>query len=148
MEVKMNEGVLQMMRIRTRYLIVFLLISMFFVGCNQAKEETGNSIVSISLECLRPTKDEICTDQFFDDTQSIRLFKNAITHAVKMPGELNYIAEYEMIVTYTNDTELKYHLSLGTDRTMSGLLVNTSNSGEGYEIPLEYANDLRERLEE
>lgn len=136
-----------MMPIKTSCLIVFLLISVFFVGCTQAKEETGNSIIFISLECLRPTKDEICKDQFFDDTRSIRLFENAITHTVKMSGELNYIAEYEMIVTYTNDTELKYHLSLGTDRTMNGLLVNTSNSGQGFEIPLDYANDLRERME-
>lgn len=136
-----------MMPNRTSYLIVFLLISVFFVGCTQTKEESGNSIISISLECLQPAKSESCKDQFFDDTQSITLFEKAINHAVKMPGELNYIAEYEMMVTYTNDTELKYHLSLGTDRTMNGLLVNISNSGQGYEIPLKYANELREQLE-
>ncbi|WP_422657519.1 hypothetical protein ACK8P5_17375 [Paenibacillus sp. EC2-1] len=136
-----------MMPIKTSCLIVFLLISVFFVGCTQAKEESGNSIISISLECLQPAKGESCKDQFFDDTQSIILFENAINHAVIMPGELNYIAEYEMMVTYTNDTELKYHLSLGTDRTMNGLLVNTSNSSQGYEIPLKYANELREQLE-
>lgn len=137
-----------MMRIRTRYLIVFLLISVFFMGCNQSEKDTKNSIISISLECLQPNEDEMCMDQFLDDTQSITLFENAITHAVKMPGELNYIAEYKMTVTYTNDTELKYHLSLGTDEAMNGLLVDTSNSGQGYEIPLEYANDLREWLEQ
>lgn len=91
MEVKMNEGVLQMMRIRTRYLTVFLLISVFFVGCTQDKEESGNSIISINLECLRPTKDEICKDQFFDDIQSIRLFEMQLLMQLKCQVSLTIL---------------------------------------------------------
>lgn len=131
---------------KTKLVIVILLLSMFVMGCNQSEEDSKNSMISINLECFQTHKDEMCQDHYFDDMQSITMFENAINHAIKMPGELNYIAEYEMTVTFMDNTELRYDLSLGTDQSMKGLLVDKSNTSQGYEIPVEDANLLRELL--
>ncbi|WP_160032182.1 hypothetical protein [Paenibacillus sp. An7] len=64
--------------------------------------------------------------------------------AVENLGELDYSAEYNMTIFYSNDVTTNYHLSLGSHRTVKGLLVNQENTSQGYEISVDHANKLRD----
>ncbi|QWU15315.1 hypothetical protein [Paenibacillus sophorae] len=134
-----------MINIHKRYLVAILLILVFVTGCNN-KTDSNDSITSIRLDCLQPIKDELCESKYFENARSIKIIEEAINNAIKMKGELNYVAEYSLTVTFANNTTKNYHLSLGSDRTMNGLLVDQSDTGQGYEISMKYANHLRDLL--
>ncbi|AJS59314.1 hypothetical protein [Paenibacillus sp. IHBB 10380] len=134
-----------MININTRYLVAILLILVFITGCNN-NTDPNDSISSIRLDCLQTNNDELCESKYFDDTQSIKIFEEAINNAIKMLGNLDYVAEYNLTFTSSNNTTKNYHLSLGSDRSMKGLLVDQSNSSQGYEVPMKYANQLRDIL--
>ncbi|OAB42339.1 hypothetical protein [Paenibacillus antarcticus] len=134
-----------MININTRHLVAILLLLVIITGCNN-NTDSNVSITSIGLECPKTTNDELCESKYLDDAQSIKIFEEAINKAIKMQGILNYVAEYNMTISNSNNTTKNYHLSLGTDRLMNGLLVDQSNSGQGYEIPMKYANQLRDVL--
>ncbi|WP_442601824.1 hypothetical protein [Paenibacillus sp. KN14-4R] len=120
------------------------LMLLFISGCN--KPGMNDSINQIKLECLQSFNEEKCENQDFNNDQSLKIFEEAITTATKMLGELNYGAEYNMTITYSNNTIKNFHLSLGSDRSMKGLLVDQTNTSQGYEISMKYANQLRDLL--
>ena len=121
------------------------LVLLFISGCNES-DNTNNSIISVKLECLHSVNEGKCENKYFEDVQSLMIFEEAIAVTTKMTGDLNYIAEYSMIITYSNNTNKNYHLSLGSNRSMKGLMVDQTNSSQGYEISTEYANQLRDLL--
>jgi hypothetical protein len=131
--------------INTRDLVAILLLLVIITGCNN-NTDSIISITSIGLDCNKTTNDELCESKYLDDPQSIKIFEEAINKAIKMEGILDYSAEYNMTITHSNNTTKNYHLSLGTDRLLNGLLVDQSNSSQGYEIPKKYANQLRDVL--
>ncbi|OAB40920.1 hypothetical protein PMSD_00815 [Paenibacillus macquariensis subsp. defensor] len=135
----------RVININSRYLVAILLILVFITGCNN-NTDSNDSITSIRLECSKTNNDELCESKYLDDSQSIKIFEEAINNAMKMEGILNYVAEYSLTITNSNNTTKNYHLSLGSDRLMNGLLVDQSNSSQGYEIPMKYANQLRDVL--
>lgn len=135
----------RVININTRHLITILLIVVFISGCNN-KTDSNVSITSIGLDCPKTINNELCESEYLDDAQSIKIFEEVINKSTKMEGILNYAAEYNMTISNSNNTTKNYHLSLGTDRLMNGLLVDQSNSSQGYEIPMKYANQLRDVL--
>ena len=122
-----------------------MLLLVIITGCNNNTNSIV-SITSIKLECPKTTNDELCESVYLDDAQSIKIFEEAISNTYKSEGILNYIAEYNMTISNSNNTIMNYHLYLGTDRLENGLLVDQSNSSQGYEIPMKYANQLRDLL--
>ncbi|MNP54463.1 hypothetical protein D3C76_1490190 [compost metagenome] len=68
---------------------------------------------------------------------------NAIGNAELLPGNLNYLAQYKMSVTNTDQSVTKYDFSIGTDPKMKALLVDGIDTTNGYSISLEDANQLR-----
>lgn len=131
--------------IKIRNLAAIVLVILFITGCNTTEIE--EPITSIELECKNPISAEKCENHSFNDKKSIKIFEEAINTAVEMLGVLNYSAEYSMTISYSNNTTVHYDLSLGTDRTMKGLLVDQENSTQGYEISVENANQLRDLVD-
>ncbi|WP_139997492.1 hypothetical protein [Paenibacillus paridis] len=133
-----------------KYLLVFVSASLllFILGCNEKSQDASltNNEVLIDLVCIAHTGTNECSDRKFSDLESFELFKTAADRAVKMQGILNYAAEYTLSITFQNQITKKYHLSLGTDREMKGLLVDLANTHEGYEIPITEANKLRDLM--
>lgn len=132
-----------------KYLLTFLLLTLIMIlGCNEKNQDSiqENGGVSVNLICSRQDNTNKCTDQQFNDIQSFQVFKTAIDGAEKMPGILNYIAEYNLKIKFQDQTTKTYHLSLGTNSDMKGLLVDFENTNQGYEIPIVDANKLRELI--
>lgn len=118
------------------------------IGCNEKNQDSiqENGGVSVNLICSRQDNIKECTDQQFNDLQSFQVFKTALDSAEKMPGMINYVAEYNLKIKFQDQTTKTFHLSLGTDKDMNGLLVDLENTNQGYEIPVIHANKLRELI--
>ncbi|RXZ77603.1 hypothetical protein EBB07_30295 [Paenibacillaceae bacterium] len=132
-----------------KYLLTFFLLTLIMIlGCNEKNQDSiqENDGVSVNLICSRQDNTNECTDKQFNDLQSFQVFKTALDSAEKMPGILNYIAEYNLKIKFQDQITKAYHLSLGTNRDMKGLLVDLENTNQGYEIPVVDANKLRELI--
>ena len=132
-----------------KYLLTFFLLTLIMIlGCNEKNQDSiqENGGVSVNLICSRQDNTNECTDKQFNDLQSFQVFKTALDSAEKMSGILNYIAEYNLKIKFQDQTTKAYHLSLGTNRDMKGLLVDLENTNQGYEIPVVDANKLRELI--
>lgn len=120
------------------FALLLLLMLLGITGCG------SKSIVSIELECQRLERVEKCSNYSSSNEQIMKKFERAIDTATKLPGALDYAAEYRMTITYSDHTIAKYDLSLGAERGKKGLLVDLNHSEVGYEIGKTYANQLRE----
>lgn len=116
------------------------------MSMEKQEEWLTKEIESITLTCLPNFGKKPCENRKFADSSAVERFRQAVHRAEKMPGMLNYVAEYLMTVTFHDLTKRDFHLSLGTDRDQSGLLVPLFDTTQGYEIPVEEANRLRELL--
>lgn len=131
--------------INIRSVAAIIIVMICITGCTKSEpKDSINSITSIELECNTPISEVKCENQSFNDEESIKIFEEAINTASEMLGELNYSAEYNMTISYANDITENYHLSLGSRRTVKGLLVNQENTSQGYEISVDHANKLRD----
>lgn len=110
------------------------------------KEWLSKEIESIALTCQPNFGKKPCENRRIEDPSAVERFRQAVHRAEKMSGDIDYGAEYLMTVTFHDKTNRDFHLSLGTDRNQSGLLVPLSDTTQGYEIPVEEANRLRELL--
>lgn len=141
-----------------RYVVVLLIGVLLISGCSDQipgsnLEQTPssysdqtpsqiNTTKTIKVKCLQKS----CTEFTSQDEEIVATFEDIVNQAEKRPGILNYVAEYKLEFINSEQEIETFHLSLGTDRTMLGLLVNTSNTHQGYEISIEHANRLRELL--
>lgn len=141
-----------------RYVVVLLIGVLLISGCSDQipgsnLEQTPssysdqtpsqiNTTKTIKVKCLQKS----CTEFTSQDEEIVATFEDIINQAEKRPGILNYVAEYKLEFINSEQEIETFYLSLGTDRTMLGLLVNTSNTHQGYEISIEHANRLRELL--
>ncbi|MFC6333033.1 hypothetical protein ACFP56_10395 [Paenibacillus septentrionalis] len=141
-----------------RYVVVLLIGVLLISGCSdqtpssnlaqtpsnysdQTPSQTNNT-KTIKVKYLQKLDTEFTSQ----DEEIVATFEDIVNQAEKRPGILNYVAEYKLEFINAEQKIGTYHLSLGTDRTMLGLLVNTSNTHQGYEISIEHANRLRELL--
>ena len=133
--------------INIKCVVAIVIVLMFITGCTKSEPKDAiTSITSIDLECNTPISEVKCENQSFNDEESIKIFEEAINTAVEMLGQLDYSAEYSMTISYSNNATKKHDLSLGSDRTMSGLLVDHMNTSQGYEISVDHANKLRDLI--
>lgn len=134
-----------MILINIRSVAAIVIVLIFITGCTKSEpKDSVNNITAIELECNTPISEAKCENQLFNDEESIKLFEEAINTAVENLGELDYSAEYNMTIFYSKDVTTNYHLSLGSHRTVKGLLVNQENTSQGYEISVDHANQLRD----
>ncbi|MFB9326570.1 hypothetical protein ACFFSY_11655 [Paenibacillus aurantiacus] len=102
-----------------------------------------DEIVTVELLCHQGLPNPGCVDWQSVEPEPINAFIEAVKSAERMAGQLNYMAQYDLNLIYRNQTTKRYHIALGTDRTMNGLLVDLENTSQGYSIPAEQANKLR-----
>ncbi|MFC4098121.1 hypothetical protein [Paenibacillus xanthanilyticus] len=101
-------------------------------------------IALVELLCHEGLPNPGCTDWQADAPEAIHAFVQAIRSAESMAGPINDMAQYDMNLVYRNQTTKRYHITLGTDRGMNGMLVDLENTDQGYAIPAEQANKLRD----
>jgi hypothetical protein len=133
-----------------KYLLTFFLLTLvIIIGCNEKNQQDAileNDGVSVNLICNQQENTNDCIDQQFNDLQSFQVFKTALDSGEKMLGVIDYVAEYNLNITFQDQTTKAFHLSLGTNREMKGLLVDLKNTSQGYEIPVKQANKLRDLI--
>lgn len=112
-----------------------------------------NKITAIRLQCVdlcREDRDatEPFTEKTFTVESEIRVFEQAMNRAIKMDGNLDYGTYFLMYISYKDGTQKEYVLNISNDdqEGLTGLLVDTTDSGQGYEIPEEAHTALRKLI--
>ncbi|WP_219837196.1 hypothetical protein [Paenibacillus sp. R14(2021)] len=124
---------------RKWFLIVVLLLILGITGFGK-DVLYGKDIVHIELECA-----DLCktmktppfrgNDYTFSKTDEVRIFQQAISKAVKMKDDLDYGVMFFMYLAFEDGTEKKFMLNVADEDERTALLVDTTDSGQGYEIP-------------
>ncbi|MEK5238278.1 hypothetical protein NST99_21555 [Paenibacillus sp. FSL L8-0470] len=121
-----------------------------FIGILTSLRIKDTRIKSIRLECADLCKEGAdksgpFTEKTFTDEHELEVFANALNKAVKINGELNYVTCFLMHISYLDGTQKKYVLNISDSEQegITGLLVDTEDSGQGYEIPERIHNELR-----
>ena len=132
---------------------LFLILAILVLGgCGQQNSITNTPLTegekqvkSIQLTCTSVCK-ELYKDQFetriYNDEESLALFMETIENAVEIPGILDYVVLYDMVVTFEDETTMNYYLNIEIEKDRKGLLVEASNSSKGYSISSELYNRL------
>ncbi|MBB3070040.1 hypothetical protein FHS14_003035 [Paenibacillus baekrokdamisoli] len=123
--------------------IIFLVIGI--VGC-KSEVLNGKEIVAIKLECsdlCKKTPNAPFNQKILTDIDEIKIFERSISKAVKMKGELDYDVMFMMYVSFEDSTQKKFVLNVDDEAGRTALLVDTADSGQGYEIPKDQTNELR-----
>jgi hypothetical protein len=114
---------------------------------NEKEIINDKEVVSIKLECgselCKKKGDVPFSEKTFEDAKEIKLFVKAINKAEKMNGKLDYGALFIMQVSLKNGTQKKYVLNIDNEAESTGLLVELSNSSQGYTISQGLSDDLR-----
>ncbi|MCD9025458.1 hypothetical protein [Cohnella silvisoli] len=136
-----------MVEIKQLYILT-AIIGFLIAGCmNQSSSiEIQKQIILINLKCNPSMNSKECNDKSYENEKDIQIFRNAFEKAETMSGDIDYGAEYILQLTYKDKTIKEYHLSLGTSRNSTGLLVDLINTNQGYEIPKKEANKLRDLI--
>ncbi|MNC00900.1 hypothetical protein D3C75_482390 [compost metagenome] len=133
-------------------LLLACLLVISVIGCSKPKE---NEVTSIRLECKDLCKDGqvpagLFSEKIFTEPDEISVFMNAVNKASKMQGMLNYMTSFLMYVSYSETGEKVYVLNIANvkDEAIRGLLVDTEDSSQGYEIQTEFHEQLRQLIYE
>lgn len=134
--------------LRIRLLGMCFIIAVLLVGCSKIGEA---EITSIKLVCA-----DLCNDdqenpeapfveRTFEDTAQLRIFERAMDKAEKMSGEIEYVVYFRMYVSYEDGSQKEYVLNISSSEKegITGLLVDSADSGQGYTIPEPQHNELR-----
>ncbi|MFD2614992.1 hypothetical protein [Paenibacillus gansuensis] len=132
-----------------KMLAVLLLLIFFvlFAGCNVLTGQVNlnkSKAASIKLDCteLCKTRGIPFATKRFTEQKDIEVFVRAINKAEKIQGEIDYAALFHMKVNYKDGSVTTYHLNIDNRSGSRGLLVETSNTNQGYSIPNEVTEEL------
>jgi hypothetical protein len=134
--------------IQREWLLIMLLFSVVgIVGC-KSEVLNGKDIVTIKLECadgcktmkIPPFTEKIVT---YENVDELRIFQRAINKALKVKGELDYSVMFFMYLSFEDNTQKKFVLNVADEDGRTALLVDPSDSGQGYTIPKDQTNELR-----
>lgn len=133
------------------YVILLIAFILILSACsnNPNKNLKTGKIEMIQLECIQlceEREDKPFDQRQFDEKAAITIFVNAIKRASPMTGSLDYGAEFELTITFKDQSALGYHLSLGKEKGNRGLLVPLSNTHQGYTIKAADADKLRDLI--
>lgn len=130
--------------------IIILVVSLFFmsvilIGC-QSNDNNGHSDVNISKVSISKSSGfgKMNSDFFtvYEDKETLDIFKNAISNAVKREGIANMAEpEFDIKVIYTNGNKQGYHLWVG-EKGQKSTLMNVNDTYTIYSILEEITNQL------
>ena len=128
-------------------LIVPLLLIFLLTGCQNAYGFiNARWITEISLD-YSPLDREQSAPPFesktFTDVSFIKDMADAMNKSKRIPGDLDYDADFRMKLTYGDGYTEDYIVNLGRDTGNPGLLLSAERSGTGYTIPVKYGDRLR-----
>jgi hypothetical protein len=132
---------------RRWFFIVILFLVLGITGCGSDVLD-GKEIVTIKLECADgcktmktpPFTEKIVT---YENVEELRIFQRAISTAILMKGELDYSVMFFMYLSFEDGTQKKFVLNVADEDGRTALLVDTADSGQGYEIPKDQTTELR-----
>ncbi|MEB1807404.1 MAG: hypothetical protein LPK26_08900 [Bacillaceae bacterium] len=134
-----------------KFSLLIILFILILMGCSSNVNENvtfaGKDVINISLNAnsnYEQSQKESFKSNTFKDADSMTIFIEAIKNVERMGGVLNYIAEFNMTVNFKDKSSTEYHISLGNEIEDEGLLVELSNTVQGYIIQKEDAQKLRE----
>lgn len=128
-------------------LMVFVLI-FGLTGCKTLSGKeifSKKEVESIKLECMELCKQKgnvAFSVKTFEDDNDIEMFVKAINKAEKIKGMLDYGTLFLMEVILKDGTQKKYVLNIDKEFGTNGLLVESSNSSQGYTITQELSFEL------
>lgn len=128
--------------------IIALVIILGLSGCKVVTNEVDVNkidITAIKLECLELCKQKgnvAFSVKMIEDHKELEIFAQAINKAEKLQGILDYGALFGMEVLYKEGTPKKYILNIEKDFGAKGLLVEATNSSQGYTISEELSFEL------
>ncbi|MFX3634685.1 MAG: hypothetical protein ACE3L7_12675 [Candidatus Pristimantibacillus sp.] len=117
---------------------------------DQSKNLKNQKITMVKLlvctQQCQQREDKPFVEYEFKEKAAIAVYTKAIDAANAMEGELDYGAEFEMILYYKDQSTQHFHLSLGKSKGEMGLLVPLSNTRQGYRIEVKEADQLRDLI--
>ncbi|MCP1307333.1 hypothetical protein [Paenibacillus tyrfis] len=121
-----------------------------FAGCGSNNNNLleNKAISSVDLECRNQCTMRDGTPfihREFKEEAELKLFTDAIQKAEKLPGILDYEVIFKMRVTFEDRTSKRFYLNISnTTDLQTGLLVEQSNSEQGFQISPKISERLRE----
>ncbi|MFB0842083.1 hypothetical protein [Paenibacillus oleatilyticus] len=119
-------------------------------GSNTNNLLENKAISSVDLECRNQCTMSDGTPfihRDFKEEAERKLFTDAIQKAEKLPGILDYFVIFKMRVTFEDHTSKMFYFNISnTTDLQNGLLVEQSNSEQGYQIPSKISERLRETI--
>jgi len=73
-------------------------------------------------------------EKIFNAPDELALFKKALDEAEPMEGKLDYAPMFNVEVTLVDGASKLYYMAIDRSTKLRGLLVEASNSGQGYTI--------------
>lgn len=136
------------MNLKSMFAIAAVLIGLsILTACQNQNSILGKGyITGIELICIQRCAEAVdrpFQKREFSDQASWVEFRNAIENANEIDGILNYGVDFEMTIHLSDQSMQQFHLSLGRDLGLNGLLVALSNNHQGFSIDSDDADKLR-----
>ncbi|MCT8138462.1 hypothetical protein H1D32_12355 [Anaerobacillus sp. CMMVII] len=152
---------------KNSFIILIALLAITLLGCTQLNSkqtvpfgdknltkivvyhnwETKILLPLNSVKLAAPLKSKIVIDEVAEMSLFIEAVENGDTLG---PSHLIfYTAEYDVRLHFDDKTSSQYHLNLGNETEhaeLEGLLIDPSENGVGYQIPVELTQELRKIL--
>ncbi|GGF71700.1 hypothetical protein GCM10010912_16070 [Paenibacillus albidus] len=91
-----------------------------------------------------PQLEKALENKAITEASYIQAFADAMNKGTRINGDLDYAADYDMLLIYGDGYTQEYDLALGQERGNEGLLVAAFDStSKGYSIPAKNADKLR-----
>ncbi len=134
---------LSMKRIIASILVVFMLTG---CGSNDFRTDGMEEVrVSESDGTLSFQTGEVVT---FDALEAIRVFKNMLRKADKLPGVVNIVGpEYDIEIRFEDRETDRYYLWLNDDPKSVSSLYDAEDTNIGYRLPADVTEELIDLLE-
>ncbi|MEJ8302741.1 hypothetical protein [Saccharibacillus sacchari] len=126
------------------FLLIIAVVSIFLLSIFH-QEPPKTEARTLRLTCMNQIPKWPCEDYESTDSKVIFAFEQAIAGGEKQPGNVSYIAEYQLDLIGEQETK-SYGFGLGPDRTWNGSFVKFTDSSTAYLLDKEVANGLREIL--
>ena len=127
------------------FVLLLSLMPVVLIGC-QSKESNGFSDVNITKVSISKSSGfgKVNSDFFtvYEDKETLDIFKNAISNAVKREGIVDMAEpEFDLEVIYTNGNKQDYHLWVGK-KGQKSTLMDVNDTHTIYIISEEITNQL------
>ena len=127
------------------FVLLLSLLSVILIGC-QSNEHNGLPDGNLSKVSISKSSGfgKVNSDFFtvYEDKETLNIFKNAISNAVKSEGIADMAEpELDIEVIYTNGNKEDYHLWVG-EKGQKSTLMNVYDTNTIYTISEEITNQL------